>query len=256
MKIRPTRRAFLIRYAIYPYYLAISVIMYFFYNVGTYDLKNPEELKNYLIYLGIWLALTMIPGILLAFKRRRFGWFFWPALLNLAGWGLNFLIKDERLMTLTNNEDLNELLIRLVDNGMYTLFALLGLIGLIFIEVYRLRFKYEIDDQGIKITSGPMGASVQLIMKTQITNILMKRPFINFILGTGHLIVVTSSGMGAGDRGVIGGFTGSAGTKNVQGGGFVGAINTEKEFVANPENCIYGVSNPKKVLEEISSIVQ
>ena len=69
------------------------------------------------------------------------------------------------------------------------------------------------------------------------------------------MIPVTSSGMGSGDRGVMGGFTTDAGTQSLRGGAFVGSVSTEKEFVANPANCIYGISKPKDVMEKLKEMV-
>jgi hypothetical protein len=61
--------------------------------------------------------------------------------------------------------------------------------------------------------------------------------------------------MGSGDRGVLGGFSADTGTQNVRGGAFIGSVSTEKEFVANPKNCIYGISKPKEIMERLKEMV-
>ncbi len=94
-----------------------------------------------------------------------------------------------------------------------------------------------------------------MIVAKHITNVQLDRKFLYFILGVGNVVPVTSSGMGSGDTGVIGGFSGDVGTKNVRAGSFIGKVSTEKEFVANPKNCIYGVAYPKKVCEVLKSMV-
>ncbi|WP_290667446.1 PH domain-containing protein [Kosmotoga sp.] len=232
IKVRPTRRAFAIRYLIYPYYLVAGLVMLFWK-----DLSILHE-SDYLLYLLLWGGLTVIPGLMLAFKRRRFGWFFWPLALDLLGWASQFVVK---------NEDYSYY----VKNGPYLIFIAVSIIALVFIELYRLSIKYTISDSGIEITTGAFGANNQLIVNKHITNVLLKRNFLEMLLGVGHVIPVTSSGMGAGDTGVMGGFTGSTGVKGANVGGFVGKTSSVKEFVADPKNCIYGVPNPRRIMEEI-----
>ncbi|OAA30407.1 membrane protein [Kosmotoga arenicorallina S304] len=232
IKVRPTRRAFVIRYLIYPYYLIAGLIMLFWK-----DLSLLHE-SDYLLYLLIWGILTVLPGLILAFKRRKFSWFFWPLALNLLGWGSQFVFKSEDYAYY-------------VKNGPYLAFIAVSVVAVIFIELYRISIRYTISTSGIEITSGIFGANNQLIVNKHITNVLLKRNFLEMLLGVGHVIPVTSSGMGAGDTGVIGGFTGSAGVKGANVGGFVGKTSSVKEFVADPRNCIYGVPNPRKIMEEV-----
>ncbi len=70
MNLKPTRRSFMIRYFIYPYYFFLGIIFYL-----NFDLSGIDG-NNRLFLIAIWIALTVVPGILLAFSRRRFGWFF------------------------------------------------------------------------------------------------------------------------------------------------------------------------------------
>ncbi|AKI98311.1 membrane protein [Kosmotoga pacifica] len=236
MKIRPTRRAFVLRYIIYPYYLIAGTVMLFWKDLS----QLPEN--DYLIYLIMWGGLTVIPGLILAFKRRKFSWFFWPLALNLLGWGSKFVFKEE-------NYDYY------VKNGPYLAFIAVSILALIFIELYRLTIKYKISDSGIEITTGLFGANNQLIVNRHITNVLLKRNFLEIIFGVGHIIPVTSSGMGTGDAGVFGGVTGGVGGSGTNVGGVMGSVATQKEFVADPKNCIYGVSSPKKIMEEVKKIL-
>jgi len=239
MELKPTRRAFFVRYFIYPYYFILGIIFYL-----NFDLSNISG-NDLLLIAGVWIALTVIPGILLAFSRRRFGWFFWPAIINAAGWLARFAFSEQIY------KDFKPLF----DNGPVLLFMVVSLIALIYLEFYRNSFKYTISEKGVEITCGFFGSSSHMIVAKHITNVQLDRKFLYFILGVGNVVPVTSSGMGSGDTGVIGGFSGDVGTKNVRAGSFIGKVSTEKEFVANPKNCIYGVAYPKKVWEELKSMV-
>ncbi|RAM60062.1 membrane protein [Mesotoga sp. SC_4PWA21] len=239
MNLKPTRRSFMIRYFIYPYYFFLGIIFYL-----NFDLSGIDG-NNRLFLIAVWIALTVVPGILLAFSRRRFGWFFWPALLNAAGWLIRYVFPEK-----TYND-----LKPLFDNGPVLLFTVAGLLGVIFVEIYRKSFKYEFSDAGVEITHGMFSANSHMIVARHITNVMLKRNFFELIMGVGHVIPVTSSGMGSGDRGVMGGFTTDAGTQSLRGGAFVGSVSTEKEFVANPANCIYGISKPKVVMEKLKEMV-
>lgn len=84
---------------------------------------------------------------------------------------------------------------------------------------------------------------------------MKKRSIIECLLGVGHVIPVTSSGMGAGDTGVFGGMGAGIGAKNTGAGAFMGKTSTEKEFIANPKNCIYGVAKPDDVMNTIAKLL-
>lgn len=239
MEIKPTRRSFFIRYFIYPYYFVLGVIFYL-----NFDISSTTG-SNRLLLIIAWIALTVIPGILLAFSRRKFGWFFWPALINAAGWLARYVFPQE-----TYNK-----LKPVFANGPVLLFMIFSLIAIVFVELYRNSFKYNLSEAGIEITYGFFSANSHVIVARHITNVMLKRNFFELILRVGHVIPVTASGMGAGERGVLGGFTGEGGSKTIRGGAFVGGISTEKEFLANPKNCIYGVSNPRKVMAELKELV-
>ncbi|MFO7883068.1 MAG: PH domain-containing protein [Kosmotogaceae bacterium] len=219
-------------------------------------LANLESVKiasaEFWKYLGIWLALTMIPSLVLSFYRRRFGWFFWTILLNIVGWtGYLYLQNYEEFETLITNE----FIVMLAKNAPYMAFAIISLIALLFIELYRVSFKYEISRTNISISYGLFGSNKQLIISKNITNVLKKRSIIECLLGIGHVIPVTSSGMGAGDTGVFGGMGAGIGAKGAGAGGFMGKTTTEKEFIANPKNCLYGVAEPDEVMNVIAQLL-
>lgn len=245
--LRPTRRAFFIRYTIYLYYVVIGTFMLVFGNLHNPEgsklgtLLNFEWLTTYLGLFGLWLLLTIIPGIILAFKRRTFHWFFWPALLNLVGWIVSEVF-DEKFPDYR----------AWIDNAPILLFLFVGIVALVIIDFYRMTFKYTITDVSIEIKYGLFNANKHMVLLNHVTNVLLKRSFLERLIGVGHIIPVSSSGIGSGDKGVLGGVTADVGSK-VSVGGFMGGISTEKEFVANPKNCIYGVSRPERIFEELRS---
>jgi len=128
MDLKPTRRSFMIRYFIYPYYFVLGIVFYL-----NFDLSGIDG-NNWLFLIVSWIALTVIPGILLAFSRKKFGWFFWPAILNASGWLVRYLFPEE-----TYND-----LKPLFDNGPVLLFIVAGLLGIVFVEIYRTTFKYNL----------------------------------------------------------------------------------------------------------------
>ena len=167
MNLKPTRRSFMIRYFIYPYYFLLGIVFYL-----NFDLSGIDG-NNRLFLIGIWIALTVVPGILLAFSRRRFGWFFWPALLNAAGWLIRYVFPEK-----TYND-----LKPLFDNGPVLLFTVAGLLGVVFVEIYRKSFKYEFSDAGVEITHGMFSANSHMIVARHITNVMLKRNFFELIMG-------------------------------------------------------------------------
>jgi hypothetical protein len=239
VNLKPSRRAFFIRYIIFPYYFVLGIIFYL-----NFDLSGIDG-NNRLFFIFGWIALTVVPGILLAFSRRRFGWFFWPSLINAAGWLVRFIFPENIYMDFKP----------VFDNGPVLLFIIVSLIAIIYLELYRNTFKYDLSEKGVEISFGFFGANTHMIVSKHITNVMLKRNFLELLLGVGHVIPVTSSGIGTGDKGVVGGFTGDTGTKNVRGGAFIGSTASEKEFVANPKNCIYGVSKPRKVMDSLKEMV-
>ncbi|TYB92296.1 MAG: PH domain-containing protein [Kosmotoga sp.] len=248
MILKPTRRAFFLRYFIFPYYLICGIVMIYLANLESVKIASAEFWK----YLGIWVALTMIPSLILSFYRRRFGWFFWTLLMNIVGWtGYLYLQSLEEF----EQQLKKEIFILLAKNAPYMIFIVVSLIAMVVIELYRLSFKYEISRTNISITYGLFGANKQLIISKNITNVLKKRSIIECMLGIGHVIPVTSSGMGAGDTGVFGGMGAGIGAKNTGAGAFVGKTSTEKEFVANPKNCLYGIANPDKAMNFIAHLL-
>lgn len=65
MDLKPTRRSFMIRYFIYPYYFVLGIVFYL-----NFDLSGIDG-NNWLFLIVSWIALTVIPGILLAFSRKN-----------------------------------------------------------------------------------------------------------------------------------------------------------------------------------------
>jgi hypothetical protein len=50
-----------------------------FWASSSFEFRPFGDRRNNRLFLIFgWIALTVIPGVLLAFSRRRFGWFFCP----------------------------------------------------------------------------------------------------------------------------------------------------------------------------------
>jgi hypothetical protein len=216
----------------------------------NYDLGFFYEGSQKIFIIVIWAAITIVPGLILSFKRRNFLIFFFPALLNLIGWIIKIFYDVTFIQNKIQDIDLTNFVIRLFDNFPYTIFIIIGLIGTIYIEIYRRTFKYIIYKDKIEISFG-IGMNSRVIPSTQIAEILPRQNFVEFILRIGNLQILTSTGMGTGDSGTLGGFNASYGNKNVRAGGFMGGIATKKDLYLDPKNCIFGISNLKKVIDMI-----
>ncbi len=213
----------------------------------NYDLGFFHEDSQKVFIIVIWAAITIVPGLILSFRRRNFLIFFFPVLLNLIGWIIKIFYDVTFIQNKIQDIDLTNFVIRLFDNFPYTIFIVFGLIGTIYIEIYRRTFKYIIYKDKIEISFG-IGMNSRVIPSTQIAEILPRQNFIEFILRIGNLQILTSTGMGTGDTGTLGGFNASFGNKNVHVGGFMGGIATKKDLYLDPKNCIFGISNLKKVI--------
>ncbi len=155
--------------------------------------------------------------------------------MNAAGWLIRYVFPEK-----TYND-----LKPLFDNGPVLLFTVAGLLGVVFVEIYRKSFKYEFSDAGVEITHGMFSANSHMIVARHITNVMLKRNFFELIMGVGHVIPVTSSGMGSGDRGVMGGFTTDAGTQNLRGGAFVEASALRKSLLQTRQTAYMAYRNRK-----------
>lgn len=219
--------------------------MYFNYDLGFF---YEDSQRIYII--AIWAAITIIPGLMLSFKRRNFTLFFLPALLNLIGWAGKIFYDVTFIQNKVENINLTNFIIRVFDNFPYTIFIIFGFIGMIYIEIYRRTFKYTIYKDKIEISYG-IGLNSRVIPNNQIAEILPRQNFFEFILRIGNLQILTSTGLGTGDSGTLGGLNASFGNKNVQVGGFMGGVATKKDVLLDPKNCIFGISNLKKIINVI-----
>jgi hypothetical protein len=252
MIFKPTRRAFMLRYFIFPYFLAAGVLMTIFASLhnGVFSWK----------YFGIWIALTMIPALLLSFSRRRFGWFFVTLLLNTVGWILFFYVKDDFAVEDFELEIKNffttDFVRLLVMNSPYLIFVLISVIALVLVDIYRASFKYEIKSNSLHMTFGILGTNEYFLPKNKIDSVYKRRSPLDYLLGIGHVIPVGAAGIGTGNTGMLGGFAAGGGTKKAGVGGFIGKTTDVKEFVPDPRYCFYGIANPDKIVKIIENSIE
>ncbi|GEM_PF-440590 len=244
MKLKPTRRAFLLRNSVFLYYFFLSLLAIVAYGIAYAELPG-IKLTDILLFMVVWVALTILPGIVLAFKRRRFGWVIWPVLMNVLGLGIRWYFADS----------IDTQYGWIVEYAPFLVFSIVSILALAIQDAYRRTFGYEISEGCIKISYGFMKSNQQIIPLRHVTNVLLDRSILARLLGVGNVVIVTSSGMGSGDRGVFGGVMGGGGAKRFGAGVHVGAVSQAKEFVADPKNCIFGVSKPARVSEEIERIL-
>ncbi len=244
MKLKPTRRAFLLRNSIFLYYFFISLLAVMGYGIAYAEMPG-TKLTDIVLYMVLWVVLTILPGVFLAFKRRRFGWFLWPLLMNVAGIGVRWYFADS----------IDTQYGWIIEYAPFLVFAAISIIALAVVDAHRRTYEYEISEGCIKISYGFLKSNQQIIPLRHITNVLLDRNFAARLFGVGNVVIVTSSGMGTGDRGVFGGVAAGGGAKRVGAGVHMGGISQAKEFVADPKNCIYGVSKPTRVSETIERLL-
>ena len=133
-----------------------------------------------------------------------------------------------------------------------------GLIGLVSIDAYRRSFTYYLTDNRIVLQSSFLiNKQERQVRYNHIEDIKMEQGIIGTILGYGTVLPLTGSGLGTGsDESLV--IAGSG--AEVKGLGNIGLAGgsraTSKRTRYNPNECLYGVSNPSKVRDLITENIQ
>ena len=136
--------------------------------------------------------------------------------------------------------------------------AVVGLIGLFSVDFYRRSFTYFLTDNRIVLQSSfLMNKQERQVRYNHIEDIKMEQGIIGTILGYGTVLPLTGSGLGTGsDESMV--IAGSG--AEVKGLGNIGLAGgsraTSKRTRYNPNECLYGVSNPSKVRDLITENIQ
>ncbi len=243
MIVKPTRRSFVLRYFIYIYFFILSIFMIIFFNF-----EKAFAQGNFYLIIIVWSVLTLLPALLLGFKRRRVKVFIVPIILNLCGWGLSLFVYN--LFDLEKSSFFKNILVHIVYNGPYYVFLFVSVVAIVIFEIYRLSFKYVIDEDGIKIKYGIFSNNELSLPYETITEVHLSQKFFEKILKVGNIITLTPTQIRTGSRKVSGGVVvGKDGSSVLYGGG-----TSEREIVEDPRDCIYGVSYPNKLYSQISEM--
>jgi len=244
MILRPTRRAFILRYFMYVYFFALSIFMIVFFNF-----EKVFNRENFYFIVIVWSILTLLPAIILSFKRRKVIVFIFPILLNVLGW-VSTLFVYNKLLISENASFFNNIIIHILYNGPYYIFLFVSGISIFIFEIYRLSFRYEVDEDGIKIRFGVFSNNEISLPYETITEVHLSQNFFEKVLKIGNIITLTPTQIRTGNRRVNGGVVaGKDGTAVFYGGG-----TSEREVVEDPRDCIYGVPYPDKLYSQISEM--
>ena len=244
IKLKPAFISFVFRYFIFTYFLLIAL-----FSIWMKSHVSP------MWYMGLWIFLTIFPALILSFKRVRLGWFFWIGLLDIIAFSPKFKIVYKKLLSFSNNPLYQKTINSLHRSSEVEIYIAVGLIGIIITQLYRMSFVYTIDNnlRVVSIKGGLFARSERRILVNHITDVSINRNFFQRILGIGSVVPITSSSMGMGSKEVFGG--GNVSSKNGI-GAFIGSGKSENTVnTENPMYVIYGVKHPKKVANEIISLI-
>ncbi len=241
MKIKPSAISFVLRYFIFTYFFVFSLFSIWLINEVAFGW-----------YIAIWIFMTLLPALILSFKRVKFGWFFWIGLLDLLSFAPQFKFVYDKLLSLSSDHFYQEVLKWLQNSSEIKIYIIVSILGIIFTQLYRLSFSYEINENGIILKSGLFSRNDRTILLRQLTDLEMHRGLFQRIFGIGTIVPITAAGMGMGSDTVFGGGMAEKGGL----GGFVGAGKSRNiPITSDPSMVIYGVKNPKKVKDEILKII-
>ncbi len=242
MKLRPSFSSFLLRYFIFTYFLIWSIF--------AVAIRDKVGLGWYIF---LWIVMTTVPAIIHAFKRVRFGWFFWIVVLDLVAFLPKIKPVYSKFESFSANGSYQDILKWFQNLSEIKVFVFVSITGIVITQLYRLTFSYEVNETSISLRSGIFSRKDRTIISSHITDLDVIRGFFQRMFGIGTIIPITSSGMGTGANSVFGGIEAQS---KAGLGGVIGSMRSEKVEIVDPTNSIYGVKNPKKVKEEILLLIQ
>ena len=243
MKLKPTFISFALRYFVFTYFLLWALFSIWL-----------EGQISYVWYVSLWIFMTMLPALILSFKRVRIGWFFWIGLLDVVAFAPKFKVIYEKLLSISSNPIYHDVIVALRSSSEIKIYIIVSLTGIIFTQLYRLSFSYTIDEnlKIVEIKGGIFSRKDRKIPTKHITDVSVSRSFLQRIFGIGTVVPITSSSMGMGTKNVFGGGAVSKGGV----GAFVGGATGENiANIENPVTVIYGVKNPEKVANKIIELI-
>lgn len=242
MKLKPTFSSFLLRYFIFTYFLIWSIF--------AIVIKDEVGLRWYIF---LWIVMTVIPAIIHAFKRVKFGWFFWIGMLDLVAFLPKIKPVYSKMIALSTNENYQGILEWFQNLSEVKVYVFVSIISIIITQLYRLTFSYEVNEASISLRSGIFSRKDRTIISAHITDLDVVRGFFQRIVGIGTIIPITSSGIGTGANTVFGGIEAQS---KAGLGGVAGGARSERVEIVDPTNSIYGIKNPEKIKEEILLLIQ
>jgi len=130
------------------------------------------------------------------------------------------------------------------------------LIGIPFVEIYRLSHKYVITDMRIIMEGGIIKKNRRILTYDKITDLSGEQSLLGRLFNFGNIIPITQSGFGLGEYAAFIG--GGAGAANKKAGlfAFAGAKKGVEEPRARSYHELHGVHPYKEVMAEIEEFVQ
>ncbi len=241
MKLRPTLISFVLRYFIFVYFIILSI--------SSIAIKDSMEFGWYLLF---WVLMTMVQAFFHSFRRARFGWIFWTALLDFMAFSPRIEGIYHYMETLSNNPSYLHFIGFFREIPEVKIFTIVSLIGILITQLYRLSFRYEVNKNGIFLKSGIFSRKERIVLGNHITDIFVTSGFFQRIFSIGNIIPITSSGFGGGENTVFGG----GAVRSANAGGFVGKATSQKVEMNDPAYVIYGVKDPERLKDTVLDFIE
>jgi len=132
-------------------------------------------------------------------------------------------------------------------------YALSSLLALLCVEVYRRSLRYELTGTAVIIRWGLLSRSERTILLDRVTDVVVVRPALGRLLGYGHVLPLTPSQLGTGERASA--IAVGAGAPRTPLGAIVGGLRSVRELRVDPHNSLYGVKRPEELRDMLLSII-
>ena len=237
--LKPHPMAFLDFYVLFSYLFSIGLIFYLFHGQITEALAGfvPFGWGREGIYMVLWLVCLVLPFLVVAILKITWRWLLLS--VGIAGVGAIFNYVFSWI------------------HSMQLLSVAVGLVGFLFVDVYRRKFSFYITDQRIVIELNFFGEKRRELSYSKISDLIVERSFLGRLLNYGSIIPISESGLGLGED-FSAASVGASG--KLPKGPKVGGAVTGGRTVSVPRGrsfyVIFGVPNPYRVSDMISQLIR
>lgn len=257
MQLKPHALSFFHLYIIFFLLLIWAYVIYDFF-----DAKKFEEFPGYEYIKNLPFVTDVLAGVII----WSLGLFFVAFLarylfMDSGGRSISFLYSGVAILGIGVLSYHSWKMDDTTDFGRWFIpgiTAAIGLLGLLSVDAYRRSFTYYLTDNRIVLQSNfLMNRNERQVRYNHIEDIKMEQGIIGTIFGYGTVLPLTGSGLGTGsDESMI--IAGSS--ADVKGLGSIGMIGgaraSSKRTRHNPNDCLFGISNPSKVRDLITENIQ